>query len=294
MSTYVTRLAAKRMIVFAALAPLVAGGAACSSSSDVDSEQLQGADEGSAATVSEELSAGVPIGSVLATTANLNLRTGPSASDKILHVIPKGAQVTTVRAAASAGWYNIKHNGVVGWASGAYLKLVSSGGGGGGNAARNAAIARGKAGLGFSYWWGHGRWLASGPASSTKGSCSGVCGTTSGCTHHGSYGADCSGYVAKIWQVPSSNSNLAVDSHPYSTDHFFNRTISWHAVSRAAISSGDALVHHSGGSGHIMLYLSRDGWGSVDVYEAKGCAYGIVHDRRPVSTAYKAIARNGY
>ena len=29
-------------------------------------------------------------------------------------------------------------------------------------------------------------------------------------------------------------------------------------------------------------------------YEAKGCSYGIVHDLRTTSSAYRAIRRTGY
>src|SRR5262249_39357532 len=50
----------------------------------------------------------------------------------------------------------------------------------------------------YSYWWGHGRWRTDGKY---QGSCSGSCPS---CTHYGSYGADCSGFVAKTWQVPSA------------------------------------------------------------------------------------------
>ncbi len=278
-----------------AFGAMLAIGACSSSAGNVDSEQLQSADEKTASSVSEELSAGVPVGSLLATTANLNLRTGASTRDRVLHVIPTGAHVTTVnRATPVSGWYNVKHNGVVGWSYGTYLKLVSTpggGGGGGGSSARSNAVARAKDGVGFSYWWGHGRWLASGPSSSTRGSCAGSCPS---CTHHGSYGADCSGYVAKIWDVPSSNSNVSVDEHPYSTYNFRFQTISWHRISRSAAGLADALTHHDSGSGHIFLHESGDGWGSMWAYEARGCASGIVHDLRTASSAYVAIARNGY
>ena len=285
------RLATKAVV---AVGVLFALGACSSSAGNPDSENIQSADEQSAAAVSQELSSGVPIGSTLATTASLNLRTGHATSNHILHVIPHGAHVVTVnRATPVSGWYNIKHNGVEGWSYGAYLSLVSTpgGGGGGGSSARSNAIARAKEGVGFSYWWGHGRWLTSGPSSSTRGSCNGSCPS---CTHHGSYGADCSGYVAKIWDVPSSNSHVSTDEHPYSTYNFRYQTISWHRISRSAVKLADALTHHDGGSGHIFLHESGDGWGSMWAYEARGCASGIVHDLRTASSAYIAIARNGY
>src|SRR6185503_6827106 len=129
---------------------------------------------------------------------------------------------------------------------------------------RDTAIQRAKAGVGFSYWWGHGRWKADGATSSNKGSCSGSC---PDCSHSGSYGADCSGFAAKVWQVPSSNSDLATDSHPYSTVNFNQDTSQWSTISRSNLAKGDALVYNKDGAGHIVIYSSGDGWGSMYAYE---------------------------
>jgi len=65
-------------------------------------------------------------------------------------------------------------------------------------------------------------------------------------------------------------------------------------VSRSAVKPGDALVYRLDGAGHIFLYESGDGWGSMWAYEAKGCATGIVHNLRTADSSYKAIARTGY
>jgi len=275
------------------MAAMLAGCGGIAGDLDVQSDQLTGANE-DIGTIDSELSSSVTTGSILATTANLNLRTGASTGYRILHVIPSGARVTAVRGTPVNGWYNIKHNGVTGWSSGAYLKFVS----GPGTApapvsstGRDGAIARAKSGVGFSYWWGHARWQPGGPTSSTRGYCSGSCPS---CSHSGSNGADCSGYVGKIWQVPSSNSNISVDQHPYSTINFVGSSSLWHTVSRGSIRRGDAMVYNSNGSGHIFLFESGDGWGSMWAYEAKGCSPGIVHDLRTASSSYKAIARAGY
>ena len=271
-----------------------------------DQGAITGSDESSA---TGGLSGSVPIESILATTGNLNLRSGPGTSNSILHVIPSGAQVVTVNVTdPQNGFYNVKHNGAIGWAYGAYLTLVQAGNGGddagsgddGGNGddagvssgPRDDAVARAATGVGFSYWWGHGRWLLGGVSQSSAGSCSGSCPS---CSHSGSYGADCSGYVAKIWQLPSDNTDVSVDSHPYSTDDFYNSSSDgWHTVSRGSVQKADALVYRSGGSGHVFLYESGDGWGSMWTYEAKGCSYGILHDLRTASSAYKAIAHDGW
>lgn len=185
------------------------------------------------------------------------------------------------------------------WASSTSLNGGSSSGGGssGGGGSltsnnRDGAVARAKTGVGFSYWWGGGRWKASGPTSDNRGVCSG--GGCPNCTHSGWGGADCSGYVAKLWQVPASNNNLEVNSHPYSTADFIASNSQWRTVGRESLTRGDALVYRANGAGHVFLYESGDGWGSMWVYEAAGCSRGITHNIRTAGTGYKAIAKVGY
>jgi len=98
-----------------------------------------------------------------------------------------------------------------------------------------------------------------------------------------------------IWSVPSSNTDLTNDSHPYYTGNFVNNTSLWSTVSRGSVKRGDAFVYNSGGAGHLFLYESGDGWGSMWAYEAKGCSYGIVHNlRNSTGSQYKAIRRAGW
>lgn len=141
-------------------------------------------------------------------------------------------------------------------------------------------------GLGFSYWWGGGCWRTGG----AKGSCTGSCPS---CTHGGTWGADCSGYVAKAWQVPSA-SETDVCRHPYSTDDFYNTEKYWKSISRGSAKRGDAFVYRKDGAGHIFLFGSGDAWGWIKAYEAKGCSYGILQDSRTASSDYKVIRRNGF
>ena len=278
---------------FLALSTVMAMGCAGTAGETVaDGEVLVGADE--TASISSELTGGVALGSTLKTTANLNLRTGAGTGYQVRLVIPQGATVTTVnRTTPSGAFYNVKYNGVTGWASGAYLTLVSSGGGTTtpGTSVRDAAIARAKGGVGFSYWWGHGAWVPNGLTSSNGGTCQGDC---PNCSHRGSYGADCSGYVAKVWHVPSTNTSMSTDSHPYGTIHFVGSNSLWSTVSRSNVIKGDALVYNTNGSGHILIYESGDAWGSVWAYEARGCSYGIVHNLRSVTSEYKGIRRAGW
>jgi cell wall-associated NlpC family hydrolase len=219
----------------------------------------------------------------------VNLRTGPGTSYAVRTVLPSGAKVTTINVAApSNGFFNVQYNGLTGWTSGTYLTLVSTPGP---SAARQAAVARAASGVGFSYWWGHGRFIPNGATSTSIGSCTGDCPS---CTHAGSYGADCSGYLGKVWQVPSGNTDPKVDSHAYSTITFNAANSQWYTVDRGSVVLGDAMTYNTNGAGHIFLYESGDGWGSMWTYEARGCVYGIVHNLRTAGTEFKAIAHTGY
>jgi hypothetical protein len=278
-------------LVTVAVSLFVVGG--CSAApDDPDSDDLVGASEEVDAR-SDGLSGPVAAGSKLTSTANVNLRTGASTNYQILHVVPLGSQVTVVESTPNNGFYKISHNGTVGWSYGQYYKTVDSGGSGDSSdpSLRAQAIERAKSGKGFSYWWGHGRFKAEGPTSSTAGSCSGSC---PNCSHSGSYGGDCSGLVGKVWQVPSSNSELNVDSHPYSTVSFNSDTSQWSSVPRANVKKADAMVYNTNGAGHIFVYDSGDGWNQMYAYECKGCSYGCIAGYRTASSAYHAITRKGY
>jgi len=133
---------------------------------------------------------------------------------------------------------------------------------------RDEVMALGASVVGYSYWWGGGCWRMDG---TEHGSCSGSC---PDCTHSGNYGADCSGFVAKAWQVPSPSS-VETNSHPYNTSSFRWNTTYWDPVSRDSAKPGDAAVYRNASdtSGHIVLYESGDTWGSVWTYECRGCSY---------------------
>ncbi|MDY7225565.1 SH3 domain-containing protein [Hyalangium rubrum] len=268
-----------------AVLSLIAAGCGGAESS-VDSVELKGVDE-TLATSESALTGCLGYKSMLSTTAtSLNLRSGPATSYGIIAVMPQGSSVITWDnpSCDSGGWYRVYWGGVVGWASGTYLSVVTQTA-----SVRNEAIARAEGGtkgapggVGFSYWWGHGAWKPNQAA----GSCSGNCGS---CTHTGSYGADCSGFLAKVWQVPSSNTNVATDSHPYGTIHFNVDSSQWSTISRDSLLKADALVYNDGSAGHTFVYESGDGWGNILAHECKGCAYGCVKNSRTATTAYHAI-----
>jgi hypothetical protein len=150
---------------------------------------------------------------------------------------------------------------------------------------RAAIIDLAKSAMGYSYYWGHGSWRSDG---TQVGSCSGSCPS---CTHSGAYGADCSGLAAKVWQVPSP-SPITTDLHPYATTNFRNDMTWWTEIDRGSLQPADALVYNASGAGHIFIYESGDGWGSMWTYECKGCSYGCVHDLRTASSSYIAIRRD--
>jgi len=248
------------------------------------------------------------------TTANVNFRKGAGTTFAVIAVIPSGTIVTLVSATPQNGFLNITFNGTNGWSSATYLTAVTSTGGGssssGGSSSGGSssggtsggtvnldgptspdnALARAKAAVGFSYYWGGGAWQAAGASSSNKGSCSGSCPS---CSHSGKYGADCSGLVAKAWQFGAEN--LETNSHPYSTSSFVSDSSGhWSTVSRASLKTGDALVYNTGSAGHIVLYEKGDGWGTPTVVECRGCAYGCVYDARSFSSTYHGIRRAGF
>lgn len=241
---------------------------------------------------SSSSSSSYPAGSTLATTADVNFRTGPSTSYAIIRVLSLGTTVSVVNATPQNGFYNVQYDGTKGWVYGSYVKLSSGGkddsgsDSGSTSSTRSAAMGRAYDGVGFSYWWGHARWRPEGPTSSTKGSCSGSCPS---CSHYGSYGADCSGFVGKVWQVGSGNSDITVDAHPYSTVSLDSDTSQWHTISRSSLQAADAFVYNSSGSGHTMIYEKGDGWGSLWALECKGCSAGCVRNLRTVSSTYHAI-----
>ena len=149
-------------------------------------------------------------------------------------------------------------------------------------------ICRAQSGVGFSYWWGGECWCRSGCSPNYgcgTGGCSGNCPS---CTHWGGYGADCSGFVTKAWQVPNPIGVEACHVFRYVADNFRYGSTHWYSVSRSSLQRADALASSS----HVFLYESGNGWGTMWVYEALGCSYGIVHRTRTASNSYTATRRN--
>jgi hypothetical protein len=243
----------------------------------------------------------VPGGMARVTATSLNLRGGVGTSAAIEAMMPCGTEVAVLDGPSTmpvGGWWNIRYapasGTVTGWASGTYLvadaaflpSMCGGGSDGGTSPGSDGIFALAKLAVGYSYYWGHGSWRDDATA---PGSCSGSCPS---CTHSGQYGADCSGFVAKVWQVPSA-SPITLDAHPYSTANFYNDQVYWKQLPRSTLAPADALVRRDATSGHIALFESgADPFGAVWLYEARGCATGVVHDLRTVDSSYIAIRRN--
>jgi murein DD-endopeptidase MepM/ murein hydrolase activator NlpD len=116
-----------RMIILGSLALGAAALPACAvDSGDPDSDELVGADENIDRTEGA-ISGSIKVGATLIATANVNLRTGPSTSKSILHVVANGSKVTVVSGTPQNGFYKVKHNGTVGWSYGQYYKKAGAG-----------------------------------------------------------------------------------------------------------------------------------------------------------------------
>ena len=97
-------------------------------------------------------------------------------------------------------------------------------------------------------------------------------------------GADCSGLVCKAWSLTRWTPYRVNYHGPYSTGHLIQTPGAyWDEVDRSDLLYGDAIVYrYDTSSGHTYIYLSGDGWGEHEVYEARGSAYGILHRWRTV------------
>jgi hypothetical protein len=152
---------------------------------------------------------------------------------------------------------------------------------------RDEIICRAASAVGFSYYWGGSCWCPDGcspDSSCSKGSCSGNC---PNCTHSGKYGADCSGLVNKVWQVPDAIAPTTCGHGPYVAASYTGTTSNWTVIPRSELEKGDAMAS----STHVLIFDHGDPWGQLVAYEARGCSYGIVHNWRSCSSSYSAARR---
>jgi hypothetical protein len=101
-------------------------------------------------------------------------------------------------------------------------------------------------------------------------------------------GADCSGYATVCWQIPSTSKTTDCLPHYYTSSAYKSQSTSWSSISRNDLLEGDLLTSGS----HVVIYAGGDKWGSAQVYEARGSAYGIVHRTRSLSSSFVARRRD--
>lgn len=82
----------------------------------------QGSARADSAVVQQIQRAATALPASLTTTANLNMRSGPSTAYRILLTIPSGSTVKVLDR-ASTGWYKVSYGGLSGWVSNAYVKV---------------------------------------------------------------------------------------------------------------------------------------------------------------------------
>lgn len=126
----------------AAAFALALGTTGCSSEQPEDSGEL-------VVSTADELAKTGPTyapGTVLRTTANLNLRSSGALSAKVYRVMPAGSHVTVREKSGADAWVAVSFNGYAGWAHTDYLVKAASGTSGGDSpsgygAARAAKLA---------------------------------------------------------------------------------------------------------------------------------------------------------
>ncbi len=158
----------------------------------------------------------------------------------------------------------------------------------------DAIVCRGYSAVGFSYWWGGECWCSNGCAPDLTTCSPGVCTPDAGstgcpdCTHSGTYGADCSGFVSKAWLVPNPTETNACHVDRYVASSFTADHAYWDVVPMSDLRPADAVASSS----HVILVMgSRDAYGEHEVVEAKGCTYGIVNQSRTFSSSYSGARR---
>jgi hypothetical protein len=138
-------------------------------------------------------------------------------------------------------------------------------------------IARAESAMNSSYTWGGESWVANEPGT----------------------GPDCSGFVLKCWQTPRTMlyqeedpSNASV-SPRYTTAEFMYNTGPWTSLTdRSYLQPGDALVKHSSGGGHVVLYAGGDKWGYPTIYESPYTGGVVRRISRYLGDEYQPRRRN--
>lgn len=247
-------------------------------------QEMQGSEAAeSGALTASAVSGSQVFGTLIEITSDTPLYNSPDYHSTVIRTLKDGQRARVVRTTSSNGYYLLNYNGKVGWASGAVMKVVLVP-----DSAIEKGTARAMSAWGFSYHWGGEAWN---PESQSPGSCTGNC---PDCDHSGSWGADCSGLITKVWKVGGTSCDALTEScgaRPTAAAFSGNDPSDrWNNISRDSIHQGDILAS----SGHVVYYLSGDAWGTPTVLECKGCADGCLKDSRSFSSSYKTSRRSGW
>jgi hypothetical protein len=219
----------------------------------------------------------------------------------VLRIVANKATVKIVVAAPTNGRYKVEvADAVWGWIAGSAITLAyhynSSV-----TPSRANALKRARVAMGFSYWWGHGRWngaTTGGPTPSNRGVCTGDCPS---CTHkaNGSleYGADCIHFVDTIWGA-GTDTDPGTDGNGCSISQFRNATGTGcvpgkKVTSMTKVKAADVMALTS----HIFLVAENyRSSGLESTYECVSCADGCKRMSRNLNTLVSpvAVTRNGW
>ena len=196
----------------------------------------------------------------------------------IIRMLPDLCVVTVANINPKNGYYQVVHAGTWGWIHGSELRkhhdTVE-----GLSPRRREALALAQSAMGFSYWWGHGRWVASGPTAfpvENVGECDGSCPK---CEHWATgpeeYGADCSGFMSTIWGFWDTDPESAHDG--FRTARFAKPHKKLRRIPIEEALTGDAVMYYDEAKqrGHIFMVGSpMDETGRLPSYECMGCEEG--------------------
>lgn len=110
-------------------------------------------------------------------------------------------------------------------------------------------------------------------------------------------GADCSGYVNKVWAVPYQRAISYDDHGPYSTWHWYNNQVDGSVyldMYDSRTRKEDVWVfRRSDNTGHMGVFFGTTNYaGQWKVMHAKGSAYGIVDEWKPTSYFHQSWDAN--
>jgi hypothetical protein len=155
---------------------------------------------------------------------------------------------------------------------------------------REQIVQLARSGMGHGYKWGGSTWTTDG---SRMGKCVKDPPDGDGCPRctfpEGKVGADCAGFVGKVWQLTRPT---PVDEHfrPYSASHYFEDETEWKEIDFNNLKQGDAVARSS----HTVIFNEIGADGKLKTWEAMGCEWNMKEGSRNIDpTSGVEARRNG-